>query len=173
MTASPTAPEHYAESASCSDHSPDTRNMVSAAVPSEEEIEAEIRPMSYEGADLTECVARILALFAAALAEKEAWSERGWKAYRIAHDQAMENGAAARSAEARALAAEAERDALKVKLEMAVAGERKRCLAIVEAQVPEWVKERSGPYWDGYREAMEDAADDMRKGASAAIRGEG
>jgi len=42
-----------------------------AAMPSEEEIEAEIRPMSYEGADLTECVARILALFAPILAEKE------------------------------------------------------------------------------------------------------
>jgi hypothetical protein len=54
---------------------------------------------------------------------------------------------------ARALAAEA-----------ALAGERERCLAIVEAQVPEWVKERSGPYWDGYRKAMEDAAEDMPKG---------
>lgn len=62
---------------------------------------------------------------------------------------------------ARALAAEA-----------ALAAERERCLAIVEAQVPEWVKQRSGPYWDGYREAMEDAADDIRKGA-AAIRAQG
>jgi hypothetical protein len=50
--------------------------------------------------------------------------------------------------------------------------ERQRCLAIVEAQVPPWVKERSGPYWDGYREAMDDAAEDMRKGA-AAIRAQG
>jgi len=63
--------------------------------------------------------------------------------------------------EDRALAAEA-----------ALAGERERCLAIVEAQVPEWVKQRSGPYWDGYREAMEDAADDIRKGALA-IRAQG
>lgn len=32
-------------------------------MPSAEAIEDEIRPMSYEGADLTECVGRIIALF--------------------------------------------------------------------------------------------------------------
>lgn len=54
--------------------------------------------------------------------------------------------------------------------------ERDRCIAIVDAQVPDWVKERSGPYWEGYRDAMEDAAEDMRKGAparAAAIRAQG
>lgn len=67
--------------------------------------------------------------------------------------------------EARALAAEA-----------ALAAERERCIAIVDAQVPDWVKERSGPYWEGYRDAMEDAAEDMRKGSpprAAAIRAQG
>lgn len=66
------------------------------------------------------------------------------------------------SLESRALAAEA-----------ALAAERERCIAIVDAQVPDWVKERSGPYWEGYRDAMEDAAEDMRKGSTpraAAIR---
>lgn len=48
-------------------------------------------------------------------------------------------------------------------LERARVEERERCLAIVNAQTPDWVKERSGPYWDGYREAMEDASDDIRK----------
>lgn len=50
-------------------------------------------------------------------------------------------------------------------LERARREERERCLAVVNAQTPDWVKERSGPYWDGYREAMEDAADDIRKGS--------
>lgn len=53
------------------DHIGDANKMVPATMPSEEEVEAEIRPMSYEGADLTECVARTLALFAPILAEKE------------------------------------------------------------------------------------------------------
>ena len=60
--------------------------------------------------------------------------------------------------------------------EAALAAERGRCIAIVDAQVPDWVKERSGPYWEGYRDAMEDAADDMRKGSAphaAAIRAQG
>ncbi len=50
-------------------------------------------------------------------------------------------------------------------LERARREERERCLAVVNAQTPDWVKERSGPYWDGYREAMEDAADDIRNGS--------
>lgn len=49
-------------------------------------------------------------------------------------------------------------------IERARVEERERCLKIVDAQTPDWVKERSGPYWDGYREAMEDASDDIRKG---------
>ena len=62
------------------------------------------------------------------------------------------------------------------RLEAALAAERGRCIAIVDAQVPDWVKERSGPYWEGYRDAMEDAAEDMRKGSAphaAAIRAQG
>lgn len=114
-----------------------------------------------------------------AVAEEEATSRIGiacWRdranemeaRARAAEQEASENASREtlwreqlRKEEARALAAEA-----------ALAAERERCLAIVEAQVPDWVKERSGPYWDGYREAMEDAAEDMRKGA-AAIRAEG
>ncbi len=50
MTANPTAP---------------------AAMPTREQVEAEIRPMTYDGADLTECVERVFDLFAPILAEKE------------------------------------------------------------------------------------------------------
>lgn len=107
----------------------------------------------------------ILALFAPILAEKE----RDIRQLKLEVAEERETGRIsiygwrdkANEMEARALAAEA-----------ALAAERQRCLAIVEAQVPEWVKQRSGPYWDGYREAMEDAADDIRKGA-AAIRAQG
>jgi hypothetical protein len=42
-----------------------------AGMPSAEAIEDEIRPMSYEGADLTECVERIRALFVSAFEAKE------------------------------------------------------------------------------------------------------
>ena len=41
-------------------------------MPSAEEIEAEIRPMSYEGADLTECVERILSLIRPAFEAQQA-----------------------------------------------------------------------------------------------------
>lgn len=100
--------------------------------------------------------------FAPILAEKERDSLRR-ETRALAQAQDWRNEAA--KAEARALAAEA-----------ALAAERERCIAIVDAQVPDWVKERSGPYWDGYREAMEDAAEDMRKGVparAAAIRAQG
>lgn len=147
MTASPTAP---------------------AAVPSEEDIkklvhqamladpeEGRFRHRVSERSLIASDAARaILALFAPILAEKE-------RARQMWQKQATTFAEVGESWQTRALAAEA-----------ALAGERERCLAIVEAQVPDWVKERSGPYWDGYREAMEDAANDIRKGA-AAIRAEG
>ncbi|KUL94362.1 hypothetical protein DK26_15255 [Bosea sp. WAO] len=190
MTASPTPffaksesqpdEEHYAESASCSE-APATcaKNAqvqpASAAIPSEEDVarivcrrvhealfpdagdwrpgELERKVDIYWPHYANEARA-VLALFAPILAEKEREIER----LTCRALQAIDEREAAL---ARALAAEA-----------ALAGERDRCLAIVEAQVPEWVKQRSGPYWDGYREAMEDAADDIRKGA-AAIRAQG
>lgn len=60
----------------------------------------------------------ILNLFAPILAGKDAWAERGWNAFSIAHDQAMANGNAAQLAEARTLAAEADRDTFKLALIM-------------------------------------------------------
>lgn len=146
MTASPTAP---------------------AAMPSEDDIADAIQRYipTFHGAK--EAATAILALFAPILAEKEQEiakreptafaSELGRKLALLADR--------AEAAEARDLAAES-----------ALAAEWERCIAIVDAQVPDWVKERSGPYWEGYRDAMEDAAEDMRKGPqphAAAIRAQG
>lgn len=78
-----------------------------AAMPSEEEIEAEIRPMSYEGADLAECVARILALFAPILAEKEREIERACAYHANATIGWERERGRSEELEARALAAEA------------------------------------------------------------------
>lgn len=82
-----------------------------AAMPSEEEIEAEIRPMPYEGADLTECVARILALFAPILAEKERGTERACANHANATIGWERERGRSEELEARALAAEAARAA--------------------------------------------------------------
>ncbi|WP_089177306.1 hypothetical protein [Bosea sp. AS-1] len=75
-----------------------------AAMPSREQVEAEILPMTYEGADLTECVERVLALFAPILAEKEREIEASIEshdAWATIWNDKLE------AAEARALAAEA------------------------------------------------------------------
>lgn len=37
-------------------------------------------------------------------------------------------------------------------------------LKVVEGQIHPWVKEKAGDYWIGYRDAIEDAAEDLRAG---------
>ncbi|MGO4405981.1 hypothetical protein AB4Z10_17165 [Bosea sp. RAF48] len=93
----------------------------------------------------------IIALFAPILADARTTNSQGWRQMALDEHQ-------------KRLAAEA-----------ALAAEKERCIAIVDAQVRDWVKERSGPYWEGYRDAMEDATEDMRKGVprAAAIRAQG
>lgn len=34
--------------------------------------------------------------------------------------------------------------------------------AIVKKQAPAWVQEREGKYWEGYRDAIDDAAEEVR-----------
>jgi len=63
MTGEKDAPDHIVEANKMVD--------APAAMPTREQVEAEILPMTYDGADLTECVERVMALFAPILAEKE------------------------------------------------------------------------------------------------------
>lgn len=102
-----------------------------AEMPTREQVEAEILPMTYDGADLTECVERVMALFAPILAEKgreigQAKSAALLQGANIdvmnaAVDTARDFVRQAKAAEARALAAEA-----------ALAAERERCALIAE-----------------------------------------
>lgn len=151
-----------------------------AAMPSEEDVARAIRgarlramnaPPIYvmfnddapaEDADLASARA-ILDLFAPILAEKQkpTVALNHWKARALAAEAAVWELTDAKQKVYLIGVDHAERRAA---AEAALAAERERCIAIVDAQVPDWVKERSGPYWEGYRDAMEDAAEDMRKG---------
>lgn len=133
------------ETAAPADHIPETGRMVDdpAEMPTREQVEAEIIPMTYDGADLTECVERVMALFAPILAEKEreidklecdvAYYVDGNAVERIKHEGAVKRGLMVLEAKNewrdRALAAEAalaadreKNAALSKQLEIALAG---------------------------------------------------
>jgi F0F1-type ATP synthase membrane subunit b/b' len=44
----------------------------------------------------------------------------------------------------------------------ALAKEREECAKVAEKQLAPWVKEKIGAYWEGYRDAIEDAVEDIR-----------
>lgn len=142
-----------------------TASPAPAAMPGEEEIAKLISGAPFPSPRSLSKARAILALFAPILAEKEreisTFDQR-----EVEWNEAMAGSLQNEEDAHRKLEA----------AEAALAAERGRCIAIVDAQVPDWVKERSGPYWEGYRDAMEDAADDMRKGSAphaAAIRAQG
>ncbi|MBN9453291.1 MAG: hypothetical protein J0I42_15185 [Bosea sp.] len=93
-----------------------------AEMPTDEQIEAEILPMTYDGADLTECVARVKALFAPILAGKERKIVALQQRFDEKND-AIGSACVRLAAAEAALAAEREVNAvLSKKLEIALAG---------------------------------------------------